>query len=131
MALLPKLSPALRFRFTEADDIDAYGDRWWTWDEKALVRTKGRQLIVLEETVGLQLLDIINGLRVEDTRSLMAAQWISMQLAGADVAWDDFNPAALLCDWEEEPERPLDSGEAAPTPDSSSSAPPVPESATS
>lgn len=125
------LSPPLRWRFTDDDDVAAYGDRWWTWDEAAVARLRGRELIAIEETIGKRLLDVLLELREEDTYAIMVALWVSMRLADHPVGWDDFNPVVLLVTWEAAPAAPLDSGEAPPRPASDSSPEPTAESATS
>jgi hypothetical protein len=120
----------MRFRFKEADDVATYGDRWWLWDEAAVLGLKGRELIAIEETVG-PVLALLRGLRQDDPSTLvtMAVMWIAMTRAGREVAWDDFNPVVFTAEWEQAPAGPLDGGEA-PAPDSNSSTAP-PENAES
>lgn len=125
------LLPPMRWRFTDEDDVAAYGDRWWPWDEPALTRLRGRDQIALEELVGMPLPHVIDGFHNDRTLCKMAAMWISMHQEGHPVRWDkDFNPFVLTTDWEEVPAVPLGSGED-PTPDSDSSPQPTTESATS
>src|SRR5688572_4541459 len=113
----------MRFRFTEEADAATYGDGWWVWDEAEVTRLPARDIIALEETVGMPLITVIQGAHRNTTRGTLAAMWIAMHRAGHKVAWADFNPAALLAEWREVPaETPLDSGED-PAPDSGSSAP--------
>jgi hypothetical protein len=126
---------ALRFRFKDAEDVAAYGDGWHAWDEPAVTRLRGRELIALEELVDGKLVDIIRGLREEKTLATMQAMWIGLHREGQAVAWEDFNPVVIGPDgpdWEKvpEPEAPLDPGAAA-LPEPSSSAKPTTESATS
>jgi hypothetical protein len=123
-----QLVTPMRFRFTEEADAATYGGDWWTWDETELSRLPARELIALEEAVGMPVVVVLQGLRQESTRAKLAAMWIAMHRAGHKVAWAEFNPAALLASWEEvPPETPLDSGEA-PEPGSGSSSPPSAES---
>lgn len=127
------LFPALRFRFGDAEDVASYGGRWWSWNERAVTRLRGRELIALEETVGMPLITLIERMRDGSTAATMAAMWIALHLGGHQVAWSDFNPVVNAADWEREPEEepdPLASGES-PTPGSNSSPPPPVESATS
>lgn len=123
---------ALRFRFRDPEDVAAYGDGWHVWDEPAVVRLRGRELIELEELVDGKLVDIIRGLREEKTLATMQAMWIALHREGHPVAWDDFNPVVIGPDWEKvpEPEAPLDLGAAA-MPEPNSSAKPTAASATS
>lgn len=121
-----------RFRFVESEDVEAYGGDWWVWDEVALTRLRGREMIALEEAVGMKLLAIIQGLRSDDTAAKLAAMWIAMHRGGHKTAWKDFNPMVHLASWEDVPKEPgpLDLG-ADPTPGSTSSDPPSTESAIS
>lgn len=125
-----QLSAPLRFRFRDPDDIAAYGDGWFVWDEIAVLGLKGRELIALEETVG-PVLAVLRGRHQKDQSTLatMAAMWIAMTRAGRKVAWDDFNPVVFATQWEVAPPDPL-AGGGAPVPDSDSSTVP-PESAAS
>lgn len=122
----------LRFRFLDEQDVAAYGDRWWVWDEDDLARIRGRELIALEEVIDMPLLKVRREIRESNTLATMAAMWVAMHRAGHPVAWADFNPAVQLATWEAVPETPLVSGEdPAPASDSSTIPAPSPESATS
>lgn len=125
----------MRFRFTDPDDVAAFGDGWWVWDERAVTRLRARELIVLEETIGMSLVLAINLAREDSAAGDLAVTWIAVHLAGHPVKWADYNPAVLAVDWERVPEEPapdpLDSGAAPPTEASPSSAEPAAESATS
>lgn len=126
-----QLLPPMRFRFTDPDDIAAYGDRWWVWDEVAVTRLRGRELIAIEDTLDLAIPVLIRLLHTsESTLAHMAAMWIAVHRDGHPVAWADFNPIALAAEWEEVPAPPLESGEA-PAPDSGSSPAPSTESVSS
>lgn len=120
----------LQFRFTDEADVAAYGDGWHLWDELALARLRGRELIALEELVDRELILIMQDLRKEKTLAKMAAMWLTLHREGHSVAWADFDPAVNTVDWEEAPEVPLDSG-AEGTPAPNSSPEPSTESATS
>lgn len=127
-----ELWPAMRWRFRAEQDVATYGDGWAVWDEQTLARIPARELMVLEEAVNMSFAAIIRGVHLESTMATLAAMWISLHRAGSTVAWEDFNPAVHLADWEVVPAAPLGSGED-PTPDSPSSepSPPSEESATS
>lgn len=121
-----------RWKFDAAEDVAAYGDRWWTWDEPALARLRARQLIEIEETIGMRVVDVIEKVHDKETVGLLAALWISMHLDGHTVAWGDFDPFVFATVWGAVPdEGPLDSGEDQPTPESPSSPEPETASATS
>jgi len=120
-----------RWKFTAEDDVAAYGDRWWTWDEVALSRLKARRLIEIEETIRLRFVDLIEKVHDKSTLGQLAALWVSMHVAGHPVAWDDFDPTVFTTVWEPvSDETPLDSGPD-PAPDENSSPEPLTESATS
>lgn len=108
-----------RWKFTAADDVAAYGDRWWTFDPAALVALKARELIQIEETVGMTIVEMLEKLDDRATVGQLAAVWVSMRMAGHPVAWEEFDPTVYLTVWEAVP-APLDSGEAPETAESSS-----------
>jgi len=125
------LSAPMRWKFTAVDDVAAFGDRWWMWDGRALIRLKGRELIGIEETIGMSIADLLEKLDQRTTLGQLGALWLSMHMAGHEVVWADFDPTVYLTVWEEVPaEPPLDSGQD-PEPDASSSPEPATESATS
>jgi len=125
-----QLNPA-RWRFTAKADVEAYGDRWWTFDPVALVQLGGRRLIEIEDTIGMPIVVMLEKLDERATIGQFAALWVSMHLAGHTVAWDEFDVAVFTTVWEAVPaETPLDSGEVLEM-DASSSPEPATESATS
>jgi hypothetical protein len=128
-----ELFPALRWRFTEVADIEAYGDGWRIYDEAVLNRLPGRDLIAIEEAIdGTPVRKVMREFREGSTLGQMAAMWITLHREGHEVTWPDFNPVVFASDWEVVRADPLDSGED-PKPDSASSDPATPseESATS
>lgn len=126
------LVPAVRFRFKAEDDVAAYGDGWWVYDEEAITSLPGRDLMAIEAALDMPFVEVMDEFRKRSTLGVMAAQWIAVHRGGHPVRWADFNPITLLVEIEEVPEPPLDesSGESPPT-DSSSSPEPTEESATS
>lgn len=108
------LLPPLRFRFTEPDDVKAYGDGWYVYDESEIVRLPFRRLVALEAEVG-KLADVMNGVRGDTIAGTAASVWLAVHLADADLAgkFADFDPVVLLLDWDEatpeaDPSGPLD-----------------------
>lgn len=125
------MSTPMRWKFTAADDVAEYGDRWWTFDGQALLRRKARELMQIEETIGMPIADLLEKLDERTTLGMLGALWLSMHSAGHPVAWAEFDPTVYLTVWEEVPaETPLDSGQD-PEPAASSSPEPATESATS
>lgn len=112
-----------RFKFNDSADIATHGDGWWVYDEEAITALPARRLIEIEQTTGMPLIQMMQGVRSNDTAATLAAMWVALGLAGRTVAWDDFNPLVLRVEWEQDP-GPLDSGEA-PVPDSGSSPDPA------
>lgn len=124
-----QLEPA-RWKFTAKADVEAYGDRWWTFDPVALVQLGGRKLIEIEDTIGMPIIVMLEKLDERATIGQFTALWVSMHLAGHTVAYDEFDVAVFTTVWEAVPAAPLDSGEA-PAADENSLAEPATESATS
>lgn len=120
-----------RFRFTDEADVEAYGDGWYVWDEAAVTGLRSRKLIELEEATEIPVERLLAGLRTGSTLARMAAMWISLHLAGHEVAFADFDPAALTTRWEDVPVGPLGGSGEDPAPDSASSPGPDSGSATS
>lgn len=121
----------MRWKFTAKDDVEAYGERWWVFDPAALVRLKARELMQIEETIGMPIVVMLEKLDARTTLGQLAAVWVSMRMAGHSVEWASFDPTVYLTVWEEVPaEAPLDSGPD-PAPDGNSSPEPLTESATS
>jgi len=112
-----------RFRYRDPDDVAAHGDRWWVWDEAAVLGLKGRELVAIEEVVG-SVIRVLRGIRADSTLATMAAMWITMHRAGHTVDWDTFDPIVFATEWEQAPPDPLDGGEA-PAADSDSSTVPT------
>jgi hypothetical protein len=122
---------ALRFRFTDEQDVAAYGEGWWVWDRDALTRLPGRDLIAIEDEIDRPFREIQRLQLIGSTLGMMAAMWIALRQAGFSVgAWADFNPVVHTAVWEAAPEVPLASG-GDPAQGSASSTTPSTESASS
>ncbi len=115
----------LQFRFTEPADVQTYGDRWWVYDEAAIVRRPARELVKLEVEIGMALPAVINQMRDDLVMGTLAGTWLAIRLADPDIAgpFDVYSPVVLLTEWSKVPEPdepkadldPLD-----PTPETSS-----------
>jgi hypothetical protein len=107
---LDELKPA-RWRFTAKDDVEAYGDRWWTFDPIALIRLRARELMKIEETIGMPIVVMLRKLVERTTLGQFATMWVSMHMAGHPVVWDEFDPTVFTTEWEAvSDEAPLGSG---------------------
>lgn len=93
--------PPLEFRFTEPEDVEKYGDRWYKYSERDLIRMPGRDLIALESDLGMSVVDVMNGVRTSAVVGDLAAAWISIRNTDPALAgeFDDFNPMALTIEW--------------------------------
>jgi hypothetical protein len=97
------LAPS-RFRFTDPDDIAAYGDEWITYDELSIISRRSKELVALEIEAGGSLAAIFNGLRAGTTFGEMGAAWLGLRCAGKAVKFAEFDPIVHLMEWEQIPE---------------------------
>src|SRR5687767_4881665 len=91
----------VKFRFTDPEDIKLYGERWYTFDESELIRMRARDLITLEQEMGMPVVDVMNGARMHSTLGDLGAAWIGVRAADPKVAgpFEDFNPLTLAITW--------------------------------
>ncbi|MEU7904107.1 hypothetical protein [Actinoplanes sp. NPDC049118] len=114
-----------RFRFTDEADVARFGDRWYVYDETAIVRMPARQQARLEAALGgLKLVRVMTEFAEDGVMGRLAATWIGVHLAAPDLAgdFDKYEPLVFLVHFEQildEPQEdvavPLD-----PTPSESS-----------
>ncbi|WP_330438821.1 hypothetical protein OHB44_28020 [Micromonospora sp. NBC_00821] len=116
-----KLLPPMRFRFHE-DDHERYGSDWWVYDEAALVRVPARQLVEIEQQIGMGVRDMCLGVRTNLTFANLASMWVVRKLAGVDEDFASFEPLVWLADWEPAPATDVD-----PPASTSSTSPPSAE----
>jgi hypothetical protein len=114
-----KALPAIRFRFGDAEDITKYGDRWFIFNEGAILRRPARDLIQIENELGLPLVNAFNGFRASTTLGDMCAAWIAVRDVDVKLAgsFDDFNPIIMMIEWEEAPTEGKDETETPATPE--------------
>lgn len=95
----------IRFRFAEPDDAKAYGDDWRVYDEAQIVRLPARELVKLEIELGMQILDVFQGMRSESVLGYLGGTWLALRIEDPDVAgpFDDYSPVAMLIEWEPVP----------------------------
>lgn len=115
--------PAIRFRFTDPDDVEKYGDRWFVFDEGDILRRPARKLIEIEAELGLAIVNAFNGFRASTTLGDLCAAWIAVRDADADLAgsFDDFNPLIMTIVWEEVKAEGKDEAETPATPEPAAS----------
>lgn len=109
------LLPSLRVRFTEPADVAAFGEGWFIYDERAIVRKPARDLIAIEEEVGLAMPQIMNEMRRSSVMGDLAGAWIAVREQDAKLAgvFEDFSPLVMLMEWERVPED-VEAGKGAP-----------------
>lgn len=93
--------PPIEFRFLHDEDIAKYGDRWWLYNESALIRMPVRSLIELESALGMPLVSAMNGIRMKTVLGDTAGAWMAIRAADPELAgsFDDFNPLIMLTEW--------------------------------
>ncbi len=95
----------IRFRFGDPDDAKQYGDDWHLYDEAQIVRLPARELVRLEIELGMQILDVFQGMRTESVLGYLGGTWLALRLEDADAAgaFDDYTPIAMLVEWDHVP----------------------------
>ena len=91
----------LEFQFTDPEDVELYGDRWYYYSEADLIRMRARDLIILEGAIGMAIVDVMNGARVRATLGNLAAAWIGVRAVDPELAgeFNDFNPLVMQINW--------------------------------
>src|ERR1700750_50056 len=110
-----KAMDTIWFRFTHEADAGKYGSDWYEHSEADLLRKPARELIALEEAMGIPVLRAINAFRRQEALGDLAVSWLGVHLADPARAgdFDEFNPITNLIEWTGvEPER-LGKGEKA------------------
>lgn len=132
------LIPAMEVRFTEQVDTDVYGDRWFTYDEMAILGLAARDLIRLEAAMGSPMPSVMKAFRADSAYGNLCAAWLAVRQSGNDVAFAEFDPIISFAEWRaKESEVESDPGKASisnpgnppsdsPRPDSSPDGPDAP-----
>jgi hypothetical protein len=96
----------LRFRFTEAADIQRYGGDWHVYDEAAIMRLDAREQMRLEEQIDASLVWVIRSFRTDGTLGLLAATWLALRLEDPDLPgpFESYTPLVHFADWETVPD---------------------------
>lgn len=88
-------------RFTDPDDAGKYGDGWFCYAEGVILRKPARELIALENGLGMPLPSVMNGLRENTVLGETAAAWIALREVDPARAgdFDEFNPIVMMIEW--------------------------------
>lgn len=78
--------PDLEFRFTHPDDVGKYGDGWISYSERQIMLMPVRQLIQVEDTIDMSIVDMMNGSRNATSAGTLAATWLGLLLEDPAVA---------------------------------------------
>lgn len=94
------LGPVM-FRFTDPQDVELYGDRWFRYDESEIIRMRARDLIALEVQMGTAMVNVMNGARAHSTLGDLGAAWLGVRAADPNLAgeFEKFNPVTLAITW--------------------------------
>jgi hypothetical protein len=116
------------FRFTDSDDAGKYGDRWYCYDEGALMRKRGRALLELENDLGMPLPAAMNGFRESSTLGELAVSWLGVHEIDPARAgeFDEYNPIVNMIQWTADDPEPVGKDEKPePTPERPASGSPT------
>lgn len=115
----------VEFRFTEPEDVAKYGDRWFRYSEKDLIRKPALELAMLEMDLQMTVVAVMNGMRMSTVLGDTAAAWLGVRAADPKLAgeFSAFNPRTMLIEWREAADDPEAASEGkdqgSPAPDSS------------
>lgn len=104
-----------RVRFTDPDDVAKYGDRWWLYDESAIMRLPVDELRAIEAQIyPVRLKHAMLDSREDGITGDLVAVWVSMRMA-ADPdhpapAFAEFTPRIMLAEWQRVPDGEVDPG---------------------
>lgn len=98
---ISKAMNPVEFRFTGPQDVEKYGDRWYRYSEADLIRMSARELIGLEEKLGMPIVDVMNGMRMSTALGDLAAAWIGVRSRDPELAgpFDEFDALVLQIVW--------------------------------
>jgi hypothetical protein len=91
----------MQFRFTDETDVKACGDRWYLYDESAIVRLPARRLVELEQATGHPVRAMMGALRQQEIIGDLLATWTGVHLVNPDAAGDfeAWAPVAFAIEW--------------------------------
>lgn len=104
-----------RVRLTDPDDIARYGDRWWVYDESAVMRLPVDELAAIEAQIyPIRLKGAMEDYRQDGVMGDLIALWVAMRIAADPAhpapAFADFKPLIMLADWQRVPDEEVDPG---------------------
>lgn len=104
-----------RVRLTDPGDVARYGDRWWIYDEAAVMRLPVDELRAIETQIyPVRLKAAIDDNRESGVTGELIALWVSMRMAADPErpapAFADFKPLIMLAEWQRVPDGEVDPG---------------------
>lgn len=116
---MSSLIKPLRFRFTDPQDIADYGERWWSYDESAIIGHRARTLMALEQEIGAPVADVFAGFRASSAFGDLAGTWLAMKLDpdfGDKIPdFEDYNPIVMKIEFRVVPDEDLEPGKEEPS----------------
>jgi hypothetical protein len=102
--LMKALDP-FEFRFTHPDDRKKYGNRWYVYDESAILQLPARDLIAIETDLDMSIPMMMNGFRRSTVLGDTAAAWYGVRAVDPALAgdFDEFNPIWAALEWRQVP----------------------------
>lgn len=114
-----RLNKPSRIRFVEPDDVEKYGGDWFLFDPKSFFRIPSSDLVTIERTIGMSVLEMIARASAGYTDAALAALWIARRQAGVAEEFADFKPLWMLAESEPVPaddaDPPAEGGDSSPT----------------
>lgn len=98
----------VEFRFTHPDDTIRFGDRWFRYSEKGLIRKPAVELAMLEMDLQMSIVAVMNGMRMSTVLGDTAAAWLGVRATDLKLAgeFSAFNPKTMLIEWREATDDP-------------------------
>lgn len=96
------------FRFTDPQDAGKFGDRWYKYDEGAVLRLRSQELIRLETDLGMPIIAVMNGFRDSTVLGDTAAAWLGVRAVDPARAgdFDQFDIVSMMLEWSKDAPEP-------------------------
>lgn len=91
----------LEFRFLDPADQAAYTDRWYLYDESAILRLPARKMLELEQGTGYSVRDMLAGVRAQKVIGDLLATWTAVHLNAPELAGEfaEWGPLTFCIEW--------------------------------